>query len=83
MRTEGESTMRFTACACRPGHYRRGHRPAWLKLMTSRGLYHCYCCSAVLLLPRDTVPDGAGHSGFGDLRLAFEGPFVGSNEKPA
>lgn len=44
--------MRFTACACKPEHYRRGHRPGWLKLMTSRGLYHCYCCDAVLLLPQ-------------------------------
>lgn len=83
MRTEGESTMRFTACACKAEHYRRGHRPRWLKLVTSRSLYHCYCCSAVLLLPRERVPNDPGPSGFGDLRLALQIRMMAGSEKPA
>jgi hypothetical protein len=42
--------MRLSPCDCRPAHYRRGHRPWWLKLVSDRRLYHCYACDAYLFI---------------------------------
>jgi len=42
--------MRLSPCDCRPVHYRRGHRPWWLKLVSERRLYHCYACDAYLFI---------------------------------
>lgn len=79
--------MRFTACACKPEHYRRGHRPGWLKLVTSRSLYHCYCCSAVLLLPPpgsvEPTDSPSPAARLADLHRAFDAPLIAGNEKPA
>lgn len=58
--------MRLTACACRPEHYRRVRRSGWMRLFSSRRLYHCMACEAMLFIPRkdaggrpfeDTIPD--------------------------
>lgn len=63
--------MRFTTCDCRTEHYRRVRRSGWMRLISSRRLYHCLCCDAMLFIRqddavgspfRDTVPvDPAAH----------------------
>lgn len=42
--------MRLTPCKCRAEHYTREHRQAWMRLVWTRRLYHCYSCDAWLLL---------------------------------
>lgn len=44
--------MRLTACDCRAEHYRRVRRSAWMRLVSSRRLYHCLACEATLFIPR-------------------------------
>lgn len=80
--------MRLMACTCKPEHYRRGHRPWWLKLATTRRLYHCYACDAHLLIPPHEV---AARLGFhpavaGRLSaqaIALAGSMVHGNEPEA
>lgn len=43
--------MRFTACDCRAEHYRRVRRSGWMRLVSSRRLYHCLACEAMLFIP--------------------------------
>jgi hypothetical protein len=48
--------MRFTACGCPAEHYRRGHRPWWMRLAGSdRRLFHCYGCDARMLISQAEV----------------------------
>lgn len=49
--------MRLTHCACQGDYYRREPRTWWMKLLWTHGLYRCYACDAMLLLPRSDVEE--------------------------
>jgi hypothetical protein len=50
--------MRFTPCECRAEHYRRVRRSGWMRLISSRRLYHCLACEATLFIPKQPAGDG-------------------------
>lgn len=47
--------MRLTACTCRAEHYQRRERAWWMKAIWRRGLYRCYACDAMMLIPNRSV----------------------------
>jgi len=61
--------MKLIACTCPAKDYRRVPRKRWMRLFSSRRLYRCLACDAVLFIPPlhaigspfgDTAAQGAG-----------------------
>jgi hypothetical protein len=53
--------MQLKACDCRVEHYRRGHRAWWMRLPSSRRLFHCYGCDALLFIDPHEVSERLAH----------------------
>lgn len=72
--------MKLFACDCRPVYRKRMRRSAWMRVVSSRRLYHCLACDAVLWVapadPEDLFRDSVAP----DQPL---GPVVVRKTKPA
>ena len=47
--------MRFTVCGCGAAYFQREQRRWWMKPVSSRRLYRCLACDAVLFVSPDLV----------------------------
>jgi hypothetical protein len=47
--------MRLTVCGCSAAYFQREQRKWWMKPISSRRLYRCLACDALLFIPSDLV----------------------------